>query len=424
MAVPSRLNISWDGVDHSLPALPLLPDLAVRVVPYAIAAILVLTVIISVHAYSSFTNGHKKMPTLNPKRLFELTDDRTRREYDMHSWDMLHKGNEEHPDQPFRVLSSELRDITVLPPRYVNEIKNDNRFSFTAIVTTAFHDNLPGFQSMMVFDQPNRIIQVLAQQDLTRAIPRLTRPLSREAGAALRDSITDSTIWHDMVAKDFVLTLIARLSTLAFMGGDMCQDKGWIDISVNFAVMLVSARKDLITWPMWLRPLANLYLPQCRALRDLEAKARDIIDAQLEERKRLRAEAEMANAKLEVNDALEWYQKQYTRLGGPFDPTAAQLGMSFVAIHTTADLLTQVLLDLAEHQELMQPLRKEVTDCLSGRGEISKTALHDMILLDSVIKESQRLKPLQVGECSLRSVSSPLSTFLCLCVMVVLRVCK
>ncbi|ROW01414.1 hypothetical protein VPNG_07621 [Cytospora leucostoma] len=404
MAAPSRLNISWDGVDHSLPAilpaLPLLSDLAVSIVPYAIAAILILAVIISFHARSSSTNGHKKIPTLNPKRLFELTDDRTRREYDMHSWDLLHKGNEEYPDQPFRVLSSELRDITVLPPRYVNEIKNDHRFNFNAILTTAFHDKLPGFRAMMVFDQPNRIMQVLTQQDINRAIPTLTRPLSREADAALRDSITDSTVWHDMVAKDLILNLIARLSTLVFMGGDMCHDKDWIDISVNHAVKLVLARNDLNTWPMWLRPLANVYLPRCRALRDLEARARDIIDAQLEKRKRSRAEAELKGVKLEVNDALEWYQEQYMRLGGEFDPTAAQLGMSFVAIHTTADLLTQVVLDLAEHQELMQPLREEVTDCLSRRGEISKIALHDMILLDSVIKESQRLKPVQVGAMS------------------------
>ncbi|KAK7744846.1 hypothetical protein SLS53_003079 [Cytospora paraplurivora] len=403
MAVSSRLNISWDGVDHSLPAilpaLPLLSDLTVSIVPFAIAAILVLTVIISVHAHWSTTSG-QKIPVLNSKRPFELTTDRTRREYDMHSWELLHKGNEEYPDQPFRVLSSELQDITVLPPRYVNEIKNDHRFSFTAIVTTAFHENLPGFRAMTVFDQPNRIIQVLAQQDITRAIPRLTRPLSREADAALRDSITDSTVWHDMVAKGFVLNLIARLSTLVFMGGDMCQDKDWIDICVNYTVMLVLARKDLTTWPRWLRPLANLYLPRCRALQALEAKARHIIDAQLERRKRPRAEAEMKGVKLEANDALEWYQKQYARLGGTFDPTAAQLGMSFVAIHTTADLLTQVVLDLAEHQELMQPLREEVTGCLTGRGELSKTALHDMMLLDSVIKESQRLKPVQVGAMS------------------------
>ncbi|ROW00374.1 hypothetical protein VMCG_07263 [Cytospora schulzeri] len=401
MAVSSRIHIPWEDINSSLPsAIPGLPiplDLTTNPIPYAVTAILILVVIVSVHVHSSSNNGHKKVPVLNPKGPFELTTARTRHEYDMNSWDMMYQGMRKYPDQPFRILSGELQDIMVLPPRYANEIKNDDRFSFASLVTKSFHGNLPGFGTFNVFSQPNKIVQTLVQQDITRALPKLTEPLSRETDTALRETLTDSTDWHDVNAKQTVFTLVTRLSTLAFMGADMCHDKEWIDVTVNFAVEAFLSAKAVSTYPRWLQPFANLYLvPRCRDLRALEAKARSIIDSELEKRRVLKAEAENNNVELEFHDVLEWSQK-YSNVGGTFDPTLVQLGISFVAIHTSTDLLSQVVLDLAEHQELLEPLRREITECLSGGEGISKASLHHMMLLDSVIKESQRLKPAQVG---------------------------
>lgn len=408
MAVSSRIHSPWGDINSSLPSAISAPSpplhLTTKTVPYAVTVILVLAVIISVHVqYSSSRNVRKKLPILNPKRPFELTTARTRHEYDMHSWDMMYQGIRKYPDQPFRVLSKELDDIVVLPPRYANEIKNDARFSFSALVTNTFHGNLPGFGTFNIFSQPNKIIQTLAQQDLTRTIPKLAAPFSKEANRALREVVTDSTDWHDVVAKHTMFTMVTRLSTLAFMGVDMCHNPEWIDVTFKFAVEAFLSTKALSTWPAWLKPFANLYLiPRCRTLRALEAKARGMIHAELKKRRGLKAEAEKNNVELEFHDALEWSQK-YSSMGETFDDTLVQLGISFVAIHTSTDLITQVVLDLAEHQELVEPLRKEITECLSRGGGISKASLHSMMLLDSVVKESQRLKPVQVGEYPLPS---------------------
>ncbi|KUI57864.1 Fumitremorgin C monooxygenase [Cytospora mali] len=402
MAVPSPLHMPWENTNSSLPsAIPALPrslNLTANPVPYAITAILVLAVIISVNVHSSFRNGHKKIPIFNPKRAFELTATRARGEFDMRSWDMMYQGGKKYPDQAFQALTAEIADAVILPPRYINEIKNDSRFSFTATLLKAFHGDMPGFVAFGIFNQPNRIIQYMAQQDLTRSIQKLSGALSRETDAALTEMITDSTAWHEMVAKDIVLPLIARLTTLVFMGPDICHNKEWINISIYFTIQSFLAGRDLAVWPRWMRPFANLYLvSQCRALRALEAKARQIIDSELEKRRALKAEAEKNEVELEFHDALEWYEKQYSKLGGVYDPTATQLGLTFVALHTTTDLLTQVILDLAEHQELFEPLRNEITDCLKEEGGISKLTIHNMQLLDSVIKESQRVKPVQVA---------------------------
>ena len=94
------------------------------------------------------------------------------------------------------------------------------------------------------------------------------------------------------------------------------------------------------------------------------------------------------------NDAIDWVEE--TAKGCAYDAAIVQLGYSLAAIHTTSDMITQVLFDLCEHSELIQPLRQEIVSVLSEDGW-KKTSLYKLKLMDSVIKESQRLKPVTMG---------------------------
>ncbi|KAG6000439.1 hypothetical protein E4U21_005463 [Claviceps maximensis] len=53
------------------------------------------------------------------------------------------------------------------------------------------------------------------------------------------------------------------------------------------------------------------------------------------------------------------------------------------------------MLDIARHPELVEPLRKEVISVLGVSGW-SKHSLYKLKLMDSVMKESQRLKPIAI----------------------------
>jgi len=67
------------------------------------------------------------------------------------------------------------------------------------------------------------------------------------------------------------------------------------------------------------------------------------------------------------------------------------------SIHTSSDTITQVMFDLAEHPKIFEPLRQEIISVLSTGGW-KKTNLNKLILLDSCIRETQRLKPFLTGE--------------------------
>lgn len=92
---------------------------------------------------------------------------------------------------------------------------------------------------------------------------------------------------------------------------------------------------------------------------------------------------------------MEWMEE--CAKGRSYDPAMAQLSISVAAIHTTSDLLTRVLLDICRRDELIQELRQEIITVVKEEGW-KKTTLYKLKLMDSVVIESQRLKPISVGE--------------------------
>ncbi|KAK1589821.1 cytochrome P450 [Colletotrichum navitas] len=72
------------------------------------------------------------------------------------------------------------------------------------------------------------------------------------------------------------------------------------------------------------------------------------------------------------------------------------LALTFVADHTSANFIMMVLLDLARHPEVAKEVRREIEQEVNQIGWMGweKGNLHRMKLLDSVIKESMRLRPI------------------------------
>ncbi|KAJ2986503.1 hypothetical protein NUW58_g4991 [Xylaria curta] len=114
----------------------------------------------------------------------------------------------------------------------------------------------------------------------------------------------------------------------------------------------------------------------------------------LAKRRQLKAAALAEGRTLDFNDAIDWFERNSK--GEKYDPVAIQLTLSMVAIHTTTDLVTQVMLDLTFNPEILESLRSEINTLICKEGW-KKTTLYNMKLLDSVIKESQRMKPIQMA---------------------------
>lgn len=129
-------------------------------------------------------------------------------------------------------------------------------------------------------------------------------------------------------------------------------------------------------------------------------EARCIIEPYIEKRVRLEAEAlAKGEPTPEYEDAFEWAKAEAI---GPnsYDPVTFQLNLSVVAIHTTNDLLKQVMIDLVEHPQFIKPLRDEMVNVVRSEGW-KKSSLFNMKLVDSAVKETQRRKPINTSQLNL-----------------------
>lgn len=187
---------------------------------------------------------------------------------------------------------------------------------------------------------------------------------------------------HSVLLKN-----VARVSSRVFLGDQLCRDPELLRITTSYTHALTMTVGKLNAWPALLRPIVQRFLPHTNELQQAVKDARKLIGGLIKERESLRTKGETP----EYSDVLEWLPQ--IAKGRKYDPALVQLALSFVAIHTTADVVGQLLFDLLEHPEYIQPLRDEIISVLK-EGGWKKNSLYNMKLLDSVLKESLRIRPI------------------------------
>ncbi|RYP80555.1 hypothetical protein DL769_002403 [Monosporascus sp. CRB-8-3] len=332
-----------------------------------------------------------ELPLVNPKKKFEFGNTKRKREFMQNAEQILAKGQKEAPGKPFRTISDS-GETLVLPGKYANEIRNNHNLSFTKLIYEEFHGSLPGFEAFAEAANDSHILQSVARKQLTHSLAKVTEPLSQETTLALREIFTNSPEWHDVNLKESIVAVVARLSSRVFLGEQLCCDPRWLRITSQYTVTSVTAAAQLRAFPYYLRPIVHWFLPRCRTTMAMVAEARKLIGPVVQQRRAANQALRARGEKMpKYDDAIEWFDE--AAKGEKYDPVCIELAISVAAIHTTSDLTCQVLLDLTRHPELIEPLREEIVSVLR-EGDWKKTSLYNMKLLDSFIKESQRMKPI------------------------------
>jgi cytochrome P450 len=187
-----------------------------------------------------------------------------------------------------------------------------------------------------------------------------------------------------------MLNVAIRISSLIFLGPEASRNPDWHRVTKQYATNLMLAGRALWFWPRFLQPLVHWFLPGCRSLRAQLREACNIIQPIVDKK---RAEETTSTKR---SDNLVAWMDEISR-GRPFDAALSQIASSFAAIHTTSNSLTQLLVDLCNDPELIDSLRKEVITVITSEGW-KRSALQNLKLMDSVMKESQRLNPSVIGE--------------------------
>lgn len=210
------------------------------------------------------------------------------------------------------------------------------------------------------------------------------------------DRLSEDGEWHTVILKDLLLDLIARISSRIFLGEELCRDQEWLKVTKEYTVNGPKAATMLHLFPRNLRPIIANFLPITRTIRSQLKHAMAIMKPVLEKR-RLEKEAYRQEGKepKAYSDALEWFEQVAN--GSPYNPLYLQLGLAFAAVHSSADALTHTMLEVLQKPEIIQPLRDEIISVL-GTEDWSKRTFYKLRLMDSVLKEAQRMKPVLLGE--------------------------
>ncbi|KAF3759878.1 cytochrome P450 [Cryphonectria parasitica EP155] len=306
------------------------------------------------------------------------------------------KGLAEHNGRPFQVMGATGPRI-VLPNSYADEIKNHPSLSLEKALKHDFYHKFPGFEALEAAETTGMkdfdfLVEVVVK--LTQSLGVVTPDLVDETTHAVHDILGDDGNWHSMTIKQDMLQLIARMSSRVFLGHELCRNQHWLRIARDHSVEVMTAARILFTVNPLLRPIKQLFLEPCVRLRRARDEAHDLIQPVVEQRRALVRKALAAGSKPpRKTDSISWMYETARDKSEQVDYSGNQLMLMMVSIHTTTEQLSQTLVNLLANPHLIQPLRDEIASVVGAEGW-SKTALHNMRLMDAFLRESSRFNPL------------------------------
>jgi cytochrome P450 len=222
--------------------------------------------------------------------------------------------------------------------------------------------------------------------------------ICREVDDALREYMPPCQDWTEVCINQKLVNVVAKVSGRVFVGPELCNDKGYLDMGSNYTIDLMTAVQALKK----LRPLTKSFwaprLPEVKQLRMREKALSDFLRPIVEER--MTAKAKDPNWQ-EPDDMLQWMISRSNGTESIDRIASFQLSLIFAAIHTTTMTATNILYTLAVMPEYLEPLREEIRNAMAANGGIiTSCALQQMEKLDSYMKEVTRFYPPGVSKSS------------------------
>ncbi|OQE38567.1 hypothetical protein PENCOP_c008G00750 [Penicillium coprophilum] len=324
-------------------------------------------------------------PSVNPRKPWEMVNVFAQRRFQQDGPKYLQAG---FAKSPIFSVVTDLGPKLVVSGAFIEEFKDEKLLDHWRAMVEDFMAEVPGFESMFLGNLHNTVLRDVISV-ITRELEQLLSPLSDEVSAALVETWTDSSDWHEVALLPSMLELIAKVSSLVFVGEPLCRNPVWLETVVNFTIIRHHAILALHKCPAVLRPVLHWLLPPCQKLRREIGTARKLIDRSLEKSRK--------SPQTERFSSVAWIDAFAS--GNKYDAAMVQLRLANASIHSSADLLVKVLINLSDQPGLIQDLRDEIISVLGENGWRSST-LNQLKLLDSVLKESQRLHPVTTGSFS------------------------
>ncbi|KAF2106351.1 cytochrome P450, partial [Lophiotrema nucula] len=270
----------------------------------------------------------------------------------------------------------------ILPARYANDLKDVPETS--ASFEKALHREFAGAYTGIGV---HHAAMTQNLQDLNRQGHQVVDLLVEEAKLACAELPPVGP------AGFTVLQLIAQISGRVFVGLPLSRNPEWIGMNIGYLFDSFGAAARLTSWPWWCRPFVALFAKETRSLQKHREKAALMLKPVIEQRIQDHERGAVKNESDRPVDMIQWtLENRGFKARTAEEHMEIQLALLSVSLLGTTILTSFVLYEIAAHPELVSALREEITNVRrENGGSLTKSTLPKLRLLDSFIKETQRL---------------------------------
>lgn len=230
----------------------------------------------------------------------------------------------------------------------------------------------------------------------------LTQPLHQACAKVIPRLVPPSQDWTPHNAFMLLFPLVSRLMTRVLLGPELWDDDGWHQVA-NLYFQAGSAASTHVrdTYPSWLR-WTSRYLDKdvktvYAARRQGQAILKSVIEARLAE---IDHGVGGPGLRSGFSDGLGWLVESYLAEKKPVDPNNIMQDTAFLlaaSVPSTTHTALSILLDLVDvdNADALAKIREEISLRYAEHGSWTRQSLGSLRLLDSFMKESQRIHNLQ-----------------------------
>ncbi|KAM3081633.1 hypothetical protein ACMFMG_005087 [Clarireedia jacksonii] len=287
----------------------------------------------------------------------------------------------------------------------LDEVRNlpESKASFGKEIYRMFLGRYTGIGN----DSP--VVIKTVRTDLTRHVASTLGALQDEMRYGLDKEFGPCEDWTSVNLYSKLLRIMALLGGRVFVGRPLSRNEEWLDSSIKYTIDCVASQRGILKYPGWLRPFVAPFIPEVRKLAEHKEVGKRLLRPLMET-----CAQRFKEGKVEIDEAFDdeqgtfvnWMMKYMDEKARSNASTLAeqQLSLAFSAIHPITMASSHAIYDLVTHPEYIRPLREEIDRVMEEDGyevdsansefkNLKKSSLPKLKLLDSFLKESQRLGP-------------------------------
>ncbi|KAI1422003.1 cytochrome P450 [Xylaria sp. FL1777] len=294
------------------------------------------------------------------------------------------------------------KDFLILPPEALPALRDADwtHLSFFKTISDAFflHTSVGNLYDS---DRPVQVVR----KGLNPRLPQLTPIVEREIGYALKAELGESPNGRSVTARDFFTAIVHRAASRILVGQELCRNEAFVQESTGFVISIFITALAIVKLP--LGPLREwLAYPISIWHRKKLARCTRMLLPVLESRIAERNNEGPQESRL---DAIEWFLMLDSSMNVDKQTLAAELMHSLWAgTSAPGGLVTEIMFQLLLEPQYKAPLIKEAIEALREDGRWTEKALGRLPLLDSFIRETNRLNPTGSITCSRTVLGRPI----------------